>query len=143
MRSCTFVGHRNCSEKDVPDLEKIIKSLIVDKAVENFYVGYNGGFDSCVIHTLRKLKIVYNIRINIVITRLNVKTKLDSNETVFPEELTRVPQKFRINKRNEYMIKNSEFLISYVNNTQTNSYKFLNFAKRNNLEIINLGTIKA
>ena len=136
MRSCTFIGHRNCSEKDVPDLEKIIKSLIVDKAVENFYVGYNGGFDSCVINTLRKLKSVYNIRINIVITRLNVKTKLDSNETVFPEELTRVPQKFRINKRNEYMINKSDVVISYIRRKWGGAYKTYQYALKKDKIVI-------
>ncbi len=39
------------------------------------------------------------------------------------------------------MIKHSDYLVSYVNNTFSNAYKFIEYARRRGIEIINIGGI--
>lgn len=64
------------------------------------------------------------------------------SKTEFPYEVEKVPLRFAISKRNEYMIKQSQYLICYINSTFSNSYKFAKMAKKLNLEVINLGDLE-
>ena len=66
----------------------------------------------------------------------------DIDKTIFPDVLEKTPFRYAINKRNEYMIKKSDYIVCFVNNTFSNSYNYLRVAMKNNLEIINIGNLK-
>ena len=59
--------------------------------------------------------------------------------TVFPEELENALPKFAISKRNDWMINNSQIVITYVRHNFSNSHKWLEKAKKKGLGVINLG----
>ena len=82
-----------------------------------------------------------NTSINYFIFLSNLCEKVVSNQisyTIFPEELDGVPPRFAIYKRNEWLIKNSDFTIVYLRNTVTNTYKWVEKSKRKGLKAINL-----
>ena len=58
--------------------------------------------------------------------------------TIYPEELANVPKRFAISKRNDYLLKKSNIVICYVNNTYSNSYKFTQKALKKGYTVINL-----
>ena len=136
---CTFIGHRDTPFSIREQLENEIVSLI-HQGVHIFYVGNNGRFDYLVQATLLELAKTYEkIKFYIVLSTLNEKSLVEENKhTVFPEELAGVPKKFAISKRNDYLLKKSSFVISYVSNTFSNSYKFIQKAQKKGIKIINI-----
>ena len=65
----------------------------------------------------------------------------DKQLTIFPDVLTNTPKKFAINKRNKYMINRANYLLCYINQSFTNSFRLAQTAKKKNLTIINLGSL--
>ena len=118
--------------------------MITVENVKKFYVGTNGNFDKMVYRILKVLENEYQIEVNVVLAYLNFKTEnvyFDIADTIFPDILEKTPFRFAINRRNEYMIKNSHYIICCVDNTLTNSYKYIEIALRNKLKIINIGSL--
>lgn len=143
MKGCTFIGHRDCSCDIKEELSLIIEHLIVHHNVRVFYVGTHGGFDKLVYSTLCELENKYDIKIIVVLAYLNAKEDkmYDIEKTVYPQELSTTLRRYAIIKRNEYMIKHSEYLVSYVNNRFSNAYKFIELATRRGVNIINIGSV--
>ena len=108
---------------------------LIEKVIVDFYVGNNGNFDLLIQIVLAEL-LNENISINcyIVLSRLD-ELAISGNQqlTIFPEELSGVPKKFAIAKRNEYLLKKASLVISYVNNTFSNSHKWMPDKNRTNL----------
>lgn len=135
---CTFIGAR-----DTPfTLREHIKKAIIDlisKGVCEFYVGNNGNFDYMVQSVLFELRSEYNIKFDIVLSYID-EVALIGNQafTIYPEELANVPKRFAISKRNDYLLKKSNIVICYVNNTYSNSYKFTQKALKKGYTVINL-----
>ena len=143
MYSCTFIGHKDCSQEIMQSVSMTIESLIIREKVRVFYVGTHGNFDRLVYNVLDKLAKIYDIRIIVVLSYLkNSNVYYDMSKTEFPVELEKVPPKYAIKKRNEYMLKRSKYLVCYINNAYSNSYKFITIAQRMNIQIINLGELQ-
>lgn len=53
---CCFFGHRDTQSHIAGRLEQTIIDLIENKSVDTFYVGNQGGFDSMVRNTPKKLR---------------------------------------------------------------------------------------
>lgn len=142
MNSCTFFGHRYISD----EIEEILTSLLI-KLIENdvsiFYVGSQGDFDHTVIKILKCLKIKYpHISYYIVLAYLHATKDnyyFDYFEnTLYPEGLEFVPQKYAIVKRNQWMIEKSDYVIVYVNQTFSNASKFKALAEKKGKNVINI-----
>ncbi len=145
MNSCTFIGHRNCSLEIYNQLYQTIEKLVVEEDVSTFYVGTHGNFDKFVYQVLVELEKKYTIKVFVVLAYLNGKKEniyYDMNKTIFPDILERTPLRYAINKRNEFMIKNSQYMICCVDNTFSNSYEYVKLALKNKLVVINIGTYK-
>ena len=145
MKCCTFIGHKDCPVEMFDKLYYEIEKLILKENVRVFYVGTNGNFDRMVYQVLEKLESKHTITIHVVLAYLNIKKDnmyFDIDKTIFPDVLEKTPFRYAINKRNEYMIKKSDYIICFVNNTFSNSYNYLRVAMKNNLEIINIGGLK-
>ena len=59
------------------------------------------------------------------------------DDSIFPP-IEKTPLKFAISKRNEWMIKNSDLIIAYVNHTYGGAYKSLSTAIRMKKKILNI-----
>ncbi|MBE6812866.1 MAG: hypothetical protein E7523_08280 [Ruminococcaceae bacterium] len=118
MHTCTFFGHRNTPSSAAEKLKKTIINLIKKENVTCFYVGNHGKYDEMVTRILKELKKEYpQITYAIVLAYIPSKKEFDSCDysvTIFPEGLETVPPRFAINKRNEWMLKRSDYVISYV-----------------------------
>ncbi len=138
---CTFFGHRNISVDIASDLETAIEDLILQKNADLFYVGNHGNFDSIVKRVLKKMKSKYpQISFFVVYAYLPTeKTKEDEDiETLYPEGLELVPPRFAIDKRNRWMIKQADYVITYVQSTVGGAAKYKAIAERANKNVINL-----
>ena len=120
---CTFIGHRDTPNSLMESIRKAIIELI-NNGIKDFYVGNNGSFDFLVQTALAEIsKTNSAINCRIVLSCIN-EVAISGNQelTVFPEELSSVPKRFAISKRNEYLLKKSSVIICYVNNTFSNRY---------------------
>lgn len=140
MKSCTFIGHKNASEKLEPILKSTIEALVL-KGITKFYVGTHGSFDNMAQKILKQLKLCHpQITYYIVLAYLP-KTRDDTEDyskTIYPNGLEKVPLRFAITQRNKWMINNSDYLVCYVNHPFSNANKFKEFAIKKGKQIINL-----
>ncbi len=145
MYSCTFIGHRDCSKDIKENLFLEIENLIINHNVNIFYVGTQGGFDRLVYECLCELEERYKIKVVVVLAYLNREDELtyyDTKKTIFPDCLAKTPPRFAISKRNDYMLKNTDFLICNLENRCSNTYERVLKAIKRNKKIINLGSLK-
>ena len=102
-------------------------------------VGHFGGFDSNVKQVLEELKKQYNdIRYTVVLSKLD-KYLTEKYETVFPDGIENSLPRFRIIYRNNWMINNSDIVISFVRHGLTNGAShFTDIARRKGKRIISI-----
>ncbi len=138
--NCTFFGHHDAPEHIKPKLKETILNIF-DRGVSSFYVGNNGRFDFLVQEALNELNKSYSIKYSIILSYLNEKAIIGNQEnTLYPEELEGVYQRFAISKRNEWLLKKSSIIIAYVQNSFSNAYKWIEKARKKGLIIINLAS---
>ena len=144
MYACTFIGHSDCDKSIKEKLLLEIENLIVNQNVNIFYVGTQGGFDRLVYECLCELEEKYEIKVLVVLAYLNREDDLtyyDTKKTIFPDCLTKTPPRFAISKRNEYMFKNADYLICYLDKQFSNTYELVLKAVKKKMKIINLGRL--
>ena len=137
--TCTFFGHRDTPISLKDNIKKAITDLIENEIVD-FYVGNNGNFDllaqAVLVELLKENK---DINCYIVLSYLGESALCGFQElTIFPEELANVPKRFAISKRNEYLLKKSTVVVCYVESSFTNSYKWVERARKKGLAIIKI-----
>lgn len=106
------------------------------------YVGRQGDFDDIVLSVLRELADVYpRVSYNVVLERLPGKRDdpaLDLSITMFPEGLEFAPPRFAISWRNEWMLKQSDYVVTYVTHGWGGAAQFAEKAKRQGKAVIDL-----
>ena len=137
--TCTFFGHASFSQPIFDKLEQVLLALI-DSGISSFYVGNNGQFDYSVQYVLNKISQARsNFKYSIVLSRLNESALSGvQSKTIFPEALEFSIPRFAINKRNNWMINNASMVVCFVTNKISNSYKWVEKARRKGLKIINI-----
>ena len=143
MSACTFFGHRDCPSSIKPKLREVMVDLIENHAVDMFYVGQQGVYDAIVRSVLKELVSVYpHINYAVVLERL--PTKLDTlnaydySDTLLPEGIETVHPRFAISWRNKWMIKHSDYVVTYITRSWGGAAQFAELAKRQNKTVINL-----
>jgi len=132
----TFIGHSNTPDDIQKTLEKVLIELIEKHNAVQFYIGNHGNFDLIVKNTLYKLKDIYpHISFSVV---LAYKPKTKINFTIFPKILENTHPKYAIIKRNQWMIEQSDTIITYVKNPNGRSVRFKEYAEKKCKKIINL-----
>ena len=58
---------------------------------------------------------------------------------MFPDELTKVPLRYAIRRRNSYMIERSDYVVTYLNTPYSNTIANVEEAIRKKKVVINLG----
>lgn len=145
----SFIGHSNLHNGS--DLFESIKNTILQNLNANddvvFLCGGYGDFDDLCAQVCRSIKESgQNYEIVFVTPYMSVAQQEKINEwikwglydSVIYPPLERVPLKFAITKRNEWMINQSDFIIAYVEHSFGGAYQSLKYAKRKGKQIVNL-----
>ena len=136
---CTFFGHRDAPDSLKDVLSDTVWSLILKEGVKTFYVGNNGNFDFLVQRLLVEIKRQRkDISYTVVLSRIDeVAVASEQSETIFPDGLEKVPGKFAISRRNDWLIKHSDYVITYTKRKYSNCYNWIEKAAKKGLKIIN------
>ena len=142
MTVCTFFGHRDCPASIKPKLRAVVEELIVRYGVDWFYMGRQGAFDAMARSVLRELAKVYpHISYAVVLERLpgpRDKAIWDFSDTIFPEGLETVPPRFAISKRNDWMLKQADFVVTYIAHGWGGAAQYAKKAQRQSKRVLNL-----
>ncbi len=144
---CCFAGHRDMYDNKAKDrVKSIAEELITRHNVDEFWIGNYGSFDSCCVSAIRELKKVYpHIEIDLVIPYLT--KEINEYKELYYKKYDHIlvadigfntPKTLHIIKANEYMVKNCQFLICYINHTWGGAAKTYSYAKRKRLQIYNV-----
>ena len=147
MSACTFFGHRDCPSSIKSKLRKVLIDLIESHAVDMFYVGQQGSFDSMVRSVLKELVSLYpHINYAVVLERMPPKRDefdtRDYSDTMLPEGIETVHPCFAISWRNKWMIKQSDYVVTYITHSWGGAAQFAELAERQRKTMINV-TVKA
>ena len=143
MPACTFFGHHDCPSSIKPKLREVLIDLIEKYSVDMFYVGNKGAFDRLVRSVLRELVQEYpQINYSVVLERLpgkqNEDYPEDFSDTMLPEGIEGVPPRFAIVWRNKWMLRQSDFVVTYITHSWGGAAQFAEMAKRQKKTLINL-----
>lgn len=139
--TCCFFGHRDTPSEISDKLEQTIIDLIENKSVDTFYVGNQGSFDFMVRETLKRLKVKYpHINYSVVLAYMPGKREEyeDYSDTIYPDGLENVPRKFAIDRRNKWLVDNSDYVIAYISRSFGGAAKFYELAVKRKKNVINL-----
>ncbi len=134
----SFVGHREIRGsflKIEARIRAILLQLLSEKKFVEFYLGRNGDFDltvACVLKEFKRKKIKSNYKAVLV---LPYETKdFDYREEGFDEVIypleKKVHYKAAIIKRNQWLVDNTHFLITYVERNRGGAYKTARYARK-------------
>ncbi len=115
--------------------------LITNHGVDMFYVGHQGQFDAYVHSELKKLKQEYaQINYAVVLTYMpGKKTEYDDySDTMLPEGIESVHPHYAISWRNNWMLKQSDYVVTYITHSWGGAYQYVEKAKRQKKTIISL-----
>ncbi|MBR1984210.1 MAG: DUF1273 domain-containing protein [Clostridia bacterium] len=149
---CSFFGHGDFRESE--DLECRIKSEIADcvenRKIYNFWLGGYGGYDSCCARYVKEMKDIYP-QIKSYLVLAYIHNKMDDYDkeyiakmfdgTIYPP-LEKVPLRYAISKRNQWIVDNSDYIIFYVNYSWGGACKSFEYANKKHKDYINFGTKK-
>ena len=114
-------------------LAEVIEQHITEYGVTTFTVGRYGWFDSLVREVLREAKKRHSdIKLYLLAPYAldrKVETPDKFNGIFYPDGLEFVPRQFAIIEANRYMIKNSDYLISYCHHVG-NTRNFIEYAQK-------------
>ena len=140
---CCFFGHHDTSENIRNLLSEQVETLI-KSGTEIFYMGNHGHFDFMALGVLREMKGKYpQISYTVVLSRMPDRpvdeySYFSPEESLFPDGLEKVPRRFGILWRNDWMLKQSDIVICYVTHYFGGAGKMLEKAVKQEKTIINL-----
>ena len=141
MAVCTFFGHRECSDSIKTKLREVLIDLITSHNVDMFYVGNQGQFDAIVRGALRELKEEYP-QINYAVVLAYIPGKQTENDdysdTMLPEGIESVHPRYAISWRNNWMLRQSDYVVTYITHSWGGAAQFAVKAKRQKKTVINL-----
>ena len=141
MPTCTFFGHRDCPDTIKPRLREVLVDLIENHNVDMFYVGNQGHFDAIVRGVLRDLQHEYpQIHYAVVLAYMpGKKTEYDDySNTMLPEGIESVHPQYAISWRNNWMLKQSDYVVTYITHSWGGAYTFARRAIRQFKHVIYL-----
>ncbi len=141
-----FLGHKEVEHfRQVEEqLRTVIRKLLDEEEFVEFYVGRNGEFDIMVASVIKSVQRDVGTHNSCLILVLPYPVAdYDSyeeyyNEVIIPHELGNVHFKAAIERRNEWIIDNSDLLVMHVVREESNSAKYKRKAEKMGRKIINL-----
>ena len=104
-------------------------------------MGHQGQFDAIVRSTLRELKKEYpQVNYAVVLAYMpGKKTEYDDySDTMLPEGIEFVHPHYAISWRNNWMLKQSDYVVTYITHTWGGAFQYSQKAKRQKKNVINL-----
>ena len=141
MPACTFFGHRECPDSIKTQLRGVLIDLITNHGVDMFYVGNQGRFDAIVRSVLRELKKEYpQIDYAVVLAYMPGKqTEYDDcSDTMLPEGVESVHPRYAISWRNNWMLRQSDYVVTFITHSWGGAYQFSRKAKSLEKTIVNI-----
>lgn len=147
MATCTFFGHRECPETIKSKLREMLIDLITNHNVDMFYVGNQGRFDAIVRGVLRELKKEYpQINYAVVLAYMPGKQTEHNNnsDTMLPEGIESVHPRYAISWRNNWMIQQSNYVVTYITHSWGGAAQYAQKARKKLkivIDVINEGQL--
>ncbi len=141
MATCTFFGHRDCPDTIKPKLRKALVDLITNHDVNVFYVGHQGQFDAHARSVLRDLKQEYpHIQYAVVLAYMPGKQNEydDYSDTMLPEGIESVHPHYAISWRNNWMLKQSDYVVTYITHSWGGAVQFAKKAAKQTKTVVNV-----
>lgn len=139
-----FLGHRDCPTDTQTEnkLKEVIKNLIENGYYE-FWVCDNGLFDwlsRMVLSELNKLysHLVISFVLSNEVSEFTYTQLSEKYEIIIPEDAIKAAGKLKIIKRNEYIVRNAEVIICYIDHPSGGAYRAVKLAEKLNKKIINI-----
>lgn len=128
----TFCGHSQTSDQDkVASWLDMILPALIEGGAATFYLGGYGDFDRLAAAAVRRQKSVYShIESVLVLPYLNKEFDPTAYDCTTYPPLEKVPPRYAIVKRNQWMVSESDVVISGVTHSWGGAAKTLDFAKR-------------
>ena len=103
-----------------------------------FYVGNQGQYDAIVRSVLREIKNEYpQINYAVVLAYMpEKKNEYDYSDTILPEGIESVPPRCAISWRNNWMLKQSDYVVTYITHTWGGAAQFALKARKQNKMIV-------
>ena len=139
MSVVTFCGHGEFyGDEEVKRwLRETVEALIL-RGADDFLLGGYGGFDACAASVVWELKRQYPaIRSTLVLPYLDRTVDAKKYDGTLCPPLEKVPRRFAISKRNEYMVNEADIVVAYVTHDWGGAAATLAYARRKRKEIIN------
>ena len=127
-----FFGHSDATSEILPRLTALAEDLILNHGATTLYVGNHGNFDAMTAALFRTLRERYpEIRCYVVRAYLPSEgEQASSDETLYPEGLETVPQRFAISHRNRWMVEHSDEVVCYVTHPCGGAHTAMEYARR-------------
>lgn len=116
--NCFFIGHHNAPESLRPLLDEAVERHIMDYNVICFTVGRYGSFDRMAAGAVKAAKRRHpEVMLSLLLPYhpfdqpIEVPDGFDN--TFYPPGMETVPKRVAIIRANQYMIQNSDYLITY------------------------------
>ena len=141
MPACTFFGHRDCPDTIKLKLKETLVDLITNHGADVFYVGHQGQFDAHVWSVLRDLKKEYpHIQYTVVLAYMPGKQNEydDYSDTMLPEGIESVHPRYAISWRNNWMLKQSSYVVTYITHTWGGAAQYAKKASNSGKFVVNL-----
>lgn len=119
----------------------MLEDLILNHDVDMFYVGNQGQFDAIVRSVLRDLSTQYpDIGYAVVLAYMPGKLNGFENyaDTMLPEGIESVHPRYAISWRNKWMLRQSDFVVTYITHSWGGAAQFAKMAERQNKKIISI-----
>lgn len=141
----SLIGHRridnqlNLEEK----LHKIVVELLRSKEYVEFYIGRNGEFDIIAASVIKSAQKTVDYNNSSIVLVLPYRVKDMEYYENYYDELTlpiepKTHFKEAITKRNKWLVDNTDMLIAFVENSKGGAYQCLEYAKKAQIDFINI-----
>lgn len=138
MSACTFFGHRDCPETVRPQVKQAVEELILHHGVDTFYVGDKGRFDEIVRGVLGQTAQKYSHVCYAVVLSAMPRGAGNDEDTMLPEGIEEIHPRFAVDWRNNWMLKQSDFVVCYVKHSWGGAAKFVEKAEKAGKTVISL-----
>lgn len=138
MYTCFFIGHRDAPSSIQEKLNETVERLVKECWVTDFVVGRYGNFDRMAVSAVQRVICMYPRKevtaelldpyIYDTQSRPFLPNHFDSY--YYPEGLEAVPKRYCIEKANQLVLDESDYLICYVTRDGGNAAKLFRRAKR-------------
>lgn len=141
----SLIGHRRIDNQlDLEEkLHKIVVELLRSKEYVEFYIGRNGEFDIIAASVIKRAQKAVDYNNSSVVLVLPYRVKDMEYYENYYDELTlpiepKTHFKEAIIKRNKWLVDNTDMLIAFVENSKGGAYQCLEYAKKAQIDFINI-----